>query len=304
VAPGHDSLITRKAFLKTQLGGLVSLGLATGLGSVARGMINTSDQNKALRVLGRTGLRVTPFGMGASRTMEVALIRMALDMGINFIDTGRSYFNGQNEVAVGQAIKGLRDRVILQSKVKLRLGKRLDDRKITALMQSSLESSLKALQTDYIDVWLLHMASTVELIQNDAVMKFFSDAREQGQIRACGFSSHSNQVTLLKAANKSNFYDVIMVPYNHLGSYKHSSGGGGGSWNQEELETELILAANAGTGVVGMKTCSGGPYAFKGEPEATYTSALRWVLQKPFVHTTAVAMANTDQLHDNLEVLA
>jgi predicted aldo/keto reductase-like oxidoreductase len=171
------------------------------------------------------------------------------------------------------------------------------------MMQSSLDDSLKALRTDYIDVWLLHNVSTTELIQNDAVMKFFSKARDQGQIRACGFSSHSNQVTLLKAANKSNFYDVIMVPYNHLGSYKHSSGGGSGSWNQEELETGLTLAANAGTGVVGMKTCSGGPYAFKGEPEETYTSALKWVLNKSFVHTTAVAMSNTDQLHENLKVL-
>jgi aryl-alcohol dehydrogenase-like predicted oxidoreductase len=298
---GYDSLITRKAFLKTQLGGLVSLGLATGLGSVASGMIANADQDNGLRVLGRTGLSVSPLGMGAARTLEVALIRMSLDMGINFLDTGRSYFNGQNEVAVGQAIKGLRDRVILQSKVMLRLGKRLDDQKITAMMQSSLEDSLKALQTDYIDVWLLHNVSTAELIQNDAVTKFFSKARDQGQIRACGFSSHSNQVTLLKAANKTNFYDVIMVPYNHRGSYERSSGGG--SWNQEELEKELAVAAKAGTGVVGMKICSGGPYAFKGELEPTYTSAIKWVLNKPFVHTTAVAMSNTGQLHENLKVL-
>ena len=56
--------------------------------------------------------------------MEPSLLKAALDRGINFIDTGRSYYNGQNEVMVGKVIKGIREKVIIQSKVRVRIRER------------------------------------------------------------------------------------------------------------------------------------------------------------------------------------
>ena len=71
-------------------------------------------------------------------------------------------------------------------------------------MQASMDESLKALQTDYIDVMLIHGASTADIVNNEAVMEFFTAAKKKGQIRAFGFSSHTNQIDILKSANKTN----------------------------------------------------------------------------------------------------
>ena len=62
---------------------------------------------------------VSPICFGAPRTNEESLIRYAIDKGINFIDTGRSYGNGNNEKLVGKAVAGIRKNVVIQSKIRL-----------------------------------------------------------------------------------------------------------------------------------------------------------------------------------------
>jgi len=307
-----DKLISRKGFLSKASAGLLTFGLFPG--ERFRLSDSHAEDKQAFpeyRQLGRTGIRVTPVGFGASRTMEPMLLRSALKAGINFIDTGRSYFNGQNEVMVGKVIKGMRKEVIVQSKIKIKLrgtGENLDtpevyDR-ITNLTRSLLAESLKALQTDYIDVLLFHEADSVDMINHDAVMEFFRDAKEKGQIRACGFSTHSNQVELLKAANESKSYDVVMVPYNHKGSYTHSLHGHYREWDQPALEREMAAAGRNDIGIMAIKTCSGGPYAFKGEDQPSYRSALKWILNHSYINTMAVAMGNLSELNEDLEAMS
>ncbi|UCH63161.1 MAG: aldo/keto reductase [Fidelibacterota bacterium] len=306
-----DKQISRRGFLSKASAGLLTFGLFRG----ERFRLSEPAQDKQAvpeyRQLGRTGIRVTPVGFGASRTMEPMLLRNALKAGINFIDTGRSYFNGQNEVMVGKVIKGIREEVIVQSKIKIKLqgiGKNLDSTevydRITNLTQSLLAESLKALQTDYIDVLLFHEADSVDMINHDAVVDFFRDAKEKGQIRACGFSTHSNQVELLKAANKSKSYDVVMVPYNHKGSYMHMLSDNYREWDQPALEKELEKAEQNNIGIVAMKTCSGGPYAFKGEDQPSYRSALKWILNHSYINTMAVAMGNLSELSEDLQAIS
>ena len=306
-----DNQMSRKGFLTKTSAGL--LGYSLFRGDRFR-LFNSQTASKQTfpeyRLLGRTGIKVTPIGFGASRTMEPMLLKSALDAGINFIDTGRSYFNGQNEVMVGKVIQGMRKEVIIQSKIKLNLQGISEDLdsieasdRITSLMRSLLAESLKALQTDYIDVLLVHQADSVDIINHDAVMEFFHSAREKGQIRACGFSSHSNQVELLKAANESRLYDVVMVPYNHRGSYTHSNTGGYSEWDQPALEKELEKAEENNIGIVAMKTCSGGPYAFEGESKPSYSSALRWILNHSYISSMAVAMGNLGELSEDMQAM-
>ncbi|MBA7663041.1 hypothetical protein ES703_71074 [subsurface metagenome] len=306
-----DNQMSRKGFLTKTSAGLLGYGLFRGDRS---GLFNSQTARKQTfpeyRLLGRTGIKVTPIGFGASRTMEPILVKSALDAGINFIDTGRSYFNGQNEVMVGKVIRGMRKEVIIQSKIKLNLrgiGEDLDSiaasDRITSLMRSLLAESLKALQTDYIDVLLVHQANSVDIINHDAVMEFFHNTKEKGQIRACGFSSHSNQVELLIAANKSKSYDVVMVPYNHKGSYTHSNTGKYSEWDQPALEKELVKAESNNIGIVAMKTCSAGPYAFKGEGQPSYRAALKWILNHSYIATMAVAMGNLSELSEDLQAM-
>jgi len=293
--------ITRKDFIKKSSTGLLGAGICLNHPFSFFGQSGDSVK----RILGRTGLAVTPVCFGASRSQLPALSKAAIREGINFIDTGRSYANGQNEVMVGKVIKDIRKNLIIQSKVKVQIWEKGDalkslavQKKIKSIMQKSLEESLKALQTDYIDIWLLHGPVKEEIVMNETIMEFFAHAKEEGRIRACGFSTHSNQVELLQAANESKFYDVVMVAYNHKGSFVHSESGYFSAFDRKGIERELKKAYKNNMGVIAMKTCSGGPYA-TGNHEPAFSGAVKWVIDQPFVHAAAVAMANFEEIQEH-----
>jgi aryl-alcohol dehydrogenase-like predicted oxidoreductase len=304
-----EKKMSRKEFLKTSSAALLGLKLSS-FGSKNVEAKTTANKAPALNELGRTGIKVSPIGFGASRTMEPALVMAALDAGFNFLDTGRSYFNGQNEVMVGKVVKDIRKDVVIQSKfgVDVReqeggLASADEVKKVTADMSSSLEACLKALGTDYIDIMLIHGATSPELIHHEAVMGFFEAEKKKGKIRAHGFSTHTNQIELIRAANLKRFYDVIMVTYNHKGSYIHMNSGRYSEWDQGSLEVEMDKAYKSGIGLVAMKTCSAGPYAPDNEAKPSFEHALRWILDRHKVHTMAVAMGNFDQIEENRRAL-
>lgn len=288
--------INRKTFLKKSFLTALGVGMAPKLFSITP----KSKVSLEKRLLGNTGIKVTALGIGASRTQEHAVLRAALDSGITFLDTGRSYANGENEVMVGEVLKGIRKQFVIQSKMKVDL----DEGKATAQdireqMETSLGESLKALQTDYIDVMLLHGIREKEYIHNETIRKVFTEMKQRGAIRAFGFSSHSNHVELLSEANKDHFFDVVMVPFNPFGGFKHSRSNWSTSWDQEALIKEMKTAHEAGTGIVAMKTCSGGKYALKEGTAPGYADAVKWVISQDFLDTSAVAMANFDEIREH-----
>ena len=303
--------MSRRGFLKKSSTGLVALGFI-GAKPGTRPIPSTclEKTESPYRLLGSTGMEVSSVGFGASRTMEPALLKTAVDAGVTFIDTGRTYFNGQNEFMVGEAIKEKRHRLIIQSKISLRLRQDEENlqsasvsQRIKTMMEQSLAESLKALQTDYIDVMLLHGVRSVDMIRHETIMTFFQEAKKKGQIRAHGFSSHTNQVEVMRAANQTQFYDVIMIPYNHKGSYIHSQSGRHSEWDQTSLEVEMKKALAHGTGIVAMKTCSAGPFAPNPESKPSYEEALRWVLDRDTVHTMAVAMGNLEEIEEDVRAM-
>ncbi|MGD9076237.1 MAG: aldo/keto reductase, partial [Desulfobacteraceae bacterium] len=307
----RNHFITRKKFLKISAAGLLGVGL---LGKarrlLAKPQKTQTQEIPEYRILGRTGIKVSAVGYGASRTLEPSLVKAALETGINFLDTGRRYFRGQHEAMLGKVIKGIRQKVIIQSKIRIRpaeRGEALDTQEMRnsrrALMETSLRESLHALQTDYIDIMLLHGASTTEVINDNTVMEFFLEAKRKGKIRACGFSSHANQLELVRDANRSKFYDVIMVPYNHKGAYRHSRAGYHSKWNQSALEEELKKAENNRIGIVAMKTCSGGPYSSDSVAKPTFKDALKWILSHSYISTMAVAMANIKEIKEDVQAM-
>ncbi|MBN2413281.1 aldo/keto reductase [candidate division KSB1 bacterium] len=292
--------MSRKEFIK-KTSGLVAAGLL----SPAFG-----EAEPQFRILGRSGIKVTVLGFGASRTMEPSLLKSALDTGINFLDTGRGYSNGQNEVMVGNVIKEFRKNVVVQSKVDINVREKGDrlktsavTKKIKQMMETSLNESLQALQTDYIDTLLIHGAESEDIINHEAVQTFFTDAKKSGKIRACGFSSHENQVALLKANNKSKFYDVVMVPYNHKGSYVHSRSGRFNEWDQPALEEEMRIAEKNNIAIIAMKTCSGGTYSPSPGITPSFAEGLKWILRHSYIRSIAVAMGNMDEINENIKVM-
>jgi aryl-alcohol dehydrogenase-like predicted oxidoreductase len=148
------------------------------------------------RTLGRTGIKVSPFALGAlalgthignpDSGDSVRIIHAALDAGINFVDTSDVY--GESEVVVGEALKGRRDSVVLATKFGRPLG---DDPNHQGASRgwivAAAENSLRRLQTDYIDLYQLHRPDPATDIEE--TLSALSDLIRSGKVRAVGTSA-------------------------------------------------------------------------------------------------------------------
>ena len=296
--------ISRKEFFTKALAGIAGISL------VSKNLTGLIFSGPKLRGIGDTGIMVSPICFGAPRTNDESLIKYALEKGMNFIDTGRTYGNGNNEKLVGRAVAGIRGNVVIQSKIRLEKNElpskgkgRKGAEEIRNSLASKLEASLKALKTDYIDVMLYHDALDENLLFHQETMKFFAEMKKSGVIKAHGFSTHNDYMNLPERNNSENFYDVIMVPFNHKGSFVHSVTGSYSEWDQKKLISILTDAGNKGIGVIAMKTCSGGKYSPSGDIEPGYKEAVLWVLRHQFISSAAIAMANFEEVDEHTSLL-
>jgi hypothetical protein len=120
------------------------------------------------KVLGRTGLKVTTVGFGTMITSDASVIERAVDMGINYFDTARTYQSGNCERMVGAALKAHRNNLVLSTKS----GK---EDKEGALQD--LETSLKELQTDHVDIWYIHAKSRASQLTSERLAAHRQRAR-------------------------------------------------------------------------------------------------------------------------------
>ena len=151
--------------------------------------------------LGRAGVKVSRLCLGTAfrgywhgHTDEATAIRTvetALDLGCNFLDCANFYFQGRCEELLGKAIKGKRDDLVITTKVWSQIGDGPNDRGLSrfAIMRE-IERSLKRLNTDYVDIYLLHnWDPDTEL---DETLRAFDDLVRQGKVRyvgACNFTT-------------------------------------------------------------------------------------------------------------------
>ncbi len=150
------------------------------------------------RVLGRTGVKVSPLGLGtgnfADPTPEdeaIRIIKRAIDAGINLIDTANSYTDGESERFIGRAwAKGTRrHEVILATKAFYKVGPGPNDEGLSRLhLIRACEDSLRRLQTEYIDLYQVHRPSP--LIPLDETLGALTDLVQQGKVRYIGSSVH------------------------------------------------------------------------------------------------------------------
>ncbi|MDR3372720.1 MAG: aldo/keto reductase [Ancalomicrobiaceae bacterium] len=149
------------------------------------------------RPLGRTGIKVSPYCLGTMMFGAIAnpdhedgirIIHKALDAGINFVDTADFYSQGESEQIVGKALKGRRDNVVLASKGHLPMG---DDPNSQGnsrrWLTRALEDSLRRLQTDHIDLYLVHRPAADTDIEE--TLSVLTDLMRAGKIRAIGTST-------------------------------------------------------------------------------------------------------------------
>ena len=171
-------------------------------------------------------------------------------------------------------------------------------------MEKSIDDSLKALRTDYIDILTIRGTTTEKAVKNPAVIEVFGKAKEAGKIRYCGFSCHStNSPEMLKIGVEMNVYDVAMIPYNHSGSFHHVEYGIYSEWDQDALEQAFEHAAAHGMGIICMKTCSAGPLKKEEATEATFSAGLEWILNNKNISTMAVWMGNFHEIDENIQMI-
>jgi predicted aldo/keto reductase-like oxidoreductase len=239
------------------------------------------------RTIGKTGLKVTAVGFGCMVTSDASVVERASDMGINYFDTARGYQHGNNERMVGAALKKKRKDLILSSKS----GGRTKD---SAL--SDLDTSLRELGTDYVDIWYLHGRDKTSDV-SDELFEAQQIAKKQGKIRFAGLSTH-NAKDMIPFLVKKGALDVVLVTYNFA--------------MDKSMDALIEQASNAGLGVVAMKVMAGGSRVVKPENplypklkrEGAMLAALKWVLKNPKVDTTIPSMTDMDQLEENLKAMA
>jgi aryl-alcohol dehydrogenase-like predicted oxidoreductase len=246
----------RREFLKA--GGIMTaaaLGSAA-LPNVAGGQSSTSSNpapsNPAIlnslptRNLGKTGYKVGIFSLGGQAALEkanneanaVPIIEKALDLGVNYIDTSSIYGGPErwSEQYVGKVMKRRRGDAFLATKTK--------ERTRDGSMQM-LETSLKLLQTDHIDLWQLHDIGTMtdinEIFAKGGAMEALLQAHDQKIVRYLGITGHYRPDALIEAIHRYPF-DTILMAVNAADPHHYSF--------SEQL---LPLAVEKQMGIIGMK---------------------------------------------------
>lgn len=203
------------------------------------------------RQLGKTDMYVSevafggveigmPYGIGVESEKDmlsekgaIYLLHAAVDKGINFFDTAREY--KRSESIMGEAFKTMRERVVISTKcthLYHENEKRLTDKELRRIIENSLHSSLEALRTDYVDVFMLHDVQD-EILKNTEIAGIFSDLKKSGKVRSVGVSTYLPEET--KYALETEAWDVIQLPFNLL--------------DQRQKES-FDLASQKGVGIV------------------------------------------------------
>jgi aryl-alcohol dehydrogenase-like predicted oxidoreductase len=150
-----------------------------------------------MRTLGRTGIQVSPYCLGAmmfgragnpDHEESIRIIHRALDAGINFVDTADVYSAGESEEIVGKALQGRRDEVVLATKVRGTMG---DDPNRAGSSRrwiiAEVEDSLRRLRTDHIDLYQVHRPDPLTDIEE--TLSALTDLVRSGKVRAIGSST-------------------------------------------------------------------------------------------------------------------
>jgi predicted aldo/keto reductase-like oxidoreductase len=234
------------------------------------------------RTLGRTGLKITVVSFGAMLTPEAEVMEIAFDHGVNYVDTARVYMGGKNEEIVAKALKGRRDKLYVATKTK---SKAKED------IIKDVETSLKALGTDYVDVIQLHNLTDKERIFIPETREALLTLKKQGKVRFFGVTTHKNQSEVLHALvdDKDRFFDTALVGYNFK--------------TEKEVSEAIARAAKANIGIIAMKTQAGGYVTQEMGLISPHQAALKWVLQNKNITAAIPGMKDLSQLKEDIAVM-
>jgi uncharacterized protein len=290
----------RRDFITKSAIGLSSFGFVPFL-DVNKLKVFSSEKkdNIIYRTLGKTGIKLPVVSMGVMNANLPDLIPASYDLGIRLFDTAMGYQNGKNEEMVGAQIKelGVRSEVTISTKIPIPRGdkdKPYGEEKKQEFL-NNFEGCLKRLQTDYVDILYIHGVSDVNLMNLAPIKEALTELKESKKVRFIGVSTHKNMTAILNEAAASKFYDVVLTAVNFTMS------------NDADLLKAIRNAADAGIGVIAMKSQGGGkwyqdrsPDSFKGKMNAT--AVLKWALKNEGITTAIPGYTNFDHMKEDFSV--
>lgn len=285
--------LNRRGFLKTGIAGAAGIALAPT--SISQSLLQEND-GIIYRTLGKTGLRIPVVSFGVMRSDNPGLCKAAFDKGIKLFDTANGYQNGNNETMLGALLKDYpRDSFFLATKVKAagitREGTPTQETTAEDFL-AKFSTSLSRLQMDHVDILYVHDISNPEMLEYKPIVNAVKKLKKDGKARFIGFSTHRNEAAVIDAAASKGDWDVILTSYNFQQAYR------------KELDAAVHKAAQAGIGIVAMKTIAGGGFMDKEKTKPINTNAaIKWVLSNPDITTTIPGMTQFDQLELNASIL-
>ena len=257
------------------------------------------------RRLGRTNLLISEIALGGSPVPDMPILLQAIERGVNYIDTSQSYQNGNSERQIGQLLKLVgRDKVQVGTKFHLR--RNWSEETII----SSVEDSLGRLNTDYLDVLLIHGAANEENLDDERVLSAFEKLKKQGKYRFRGLSCHSNHHKVVKKAVDCGYYDMVQLGYNvfdiqgtekEVQTYDDYLGASG-------IKHLISLAKSKDVGIIAMKTLKVGGKRqnlekFKTGTTSLFQAMLKWALENRDISAVVTEMLTFEQLEEDLAVV-
>jgi len=199
---------------------------------------------KSYKILGRTGFHVSDISIG--HPPSEAVLKAALESGLNYIDTAEQYGNGNNEKLIGRVIKDFdRKKIFISTKIYEEGGAYKSQQDVVDRIRKAVER----LQTDYVDCVMLHGAETTKILKDEAFHGAMDQLKSEGRVKYVGVSCHGSawllppeedlEAVLMAAINDGRF-DVFLMTYNFV--------------NREKAERVLRACADKKVGTTIMKS--------------------------------------------------
>jgi aryl-alcohol dehydrogenase-like predicted oxidoreductase len=295
------------------------------------------------RKLGNTGLIVSEVALGTMQfggKMNMGnlgqedtsrMVKLAMDRGINFIDTADVYSLGESETLLGNALRGVRDEIVLATKVRLPMGGNFNHSGATRVnIMREIEHSLRRLQTDYIDLYQVHGWDSITPLEE--TLRTLDDLVRQGKVRYIGLSNLMSwqaatavmlqeRLGLEKYATAQMYYSLVgrgieheflsFAEYYHIGILVWSPLAGGflsGKYSRTNPAPAGSRFAEAGNFVpfdreMGYRVVDALRQVADRQGASPARVALAWTLRRPAVSSVIIAARTLGHLEENIRAI-
>ena len=239
------------------------------------------------RTFGKTGEKLTIIGQAGGRFPMItfdeakAVTQRAYDLGITYFDCARIYWDGKSEEVYGAVLPPFRKSIFLTTKSPERTAQGA---------KRHLELSLKALKTDYVDLWQIHQVSTMDEVEQifapGGAIEAFEAAKKAGNCRFIGFTGHHDPAVHQAMLKRYNDYDSILMPLNPADP------------NYLSFEKDVLpIAVARGMGIQGMKSTANAKLLHT----IPVRDCLSYALSLP-IHCLALGCTTIGQIEDDVRI--